>query len=553
MRTEFNQRTWLAWLVKVRIIIVTFLLAIELAIVRLTPTNVPERAFISVIALWYTISVFFVVLLHLWQEERIQARVQVLCDLAFATAVVYLSGGIDTSFNFLYPLVIIMASILFSRAWAYFTALLSFILFGAMLELSYFDLIHSYSGTRPDPKSLQAVIFINLFAYLAIAYLASNLSAKLRQVDVELKDKSGALENLQALQENIIHSMSGGLITTDLEGRITLLNAAGEKLLETGAGKVLGKPVAQLFLDRLPVVDTAPAHAEVRCLTPGGNEKTFGFTASALEVLDRGLTGYLYAFEDLTDIRRLEREVRMRDRLAAIGRMAAGIAHEIRNPLSSIAGSVQVLAEISELSEEQKSLVDIVVRESDRLNAIISDFLLYARDKNYKMASVDLVPMLEEAMNQFESRRGTGPKLEVVRHYGVAEAYALVDRERMKQVFTNISDNAARAMPEGGRLTVSLGSAGGHWRLSFADTGKGLTTQQIEKVFEPFQSHFEGGTGLGLAIVYQILQGHGARISVNSPPRGGTEFVIELKQAAPRVVAPAEPASAAGKAGVTHG
>jgi two-component system, NtrC family, sensor histidine kinase PilS len=532
MRSEFNERSWLAWLSKVRIIVITFLLAIELVIVRLTVTAVPEGAFISVIALWYAISLFYVLLLPLWREQWTQARLQVVTDLVFVNAVIYLTGGIDSSFNFLNPLIIIMASILLSRTWAYVSALVSFILFGAILELSYFDLIRSYSTTRTDPRFLQLVIFINLIAYLTVAYLASKMTARLRQVDVELKNKSGALQNLQALHKNVIDSMSGGLITTDLEGHITLLNPAGEQLMETSASGAVGKPVTQFFLDRLPPIGPHPVHNEVRCLTPSGTEKTFGVTASELNVPERGLTGYVYAFADLTEIRRLEREVRMCDRLAAIGRMAGGIAHEIRNPLTSIAGSVQVLAGISELNPDQQALVEIVLRESDRLNAIITDFLMYAREKTYKMAVIDLVPLLDDTLAALE-RTHNGPPVEIVRRFAAESAWVVADRDRIKQAFAILSSHALHSMPEGGQLTVTLAPAENRWRIHLADTGQGLTQQQVEKVFEPFQSQFDGGTGLGLAIVYEILQAHDARVSVHSRLGEGIKFSIELKRSEP--------------------
>src|SRR5215471_14190876 len=240
MGTKFNERSWLAWLVKVRVVIISFLLAVELLIVNLTPNNVSTRLFINVVLVWYTVSVFFVVLLSLWDEYKLQAIIQIFTDLAFATSVVYVTGGIDTFFNFLYPLVIIVASILLPRYWAYLTAGVSFILFGSLLELSYFEKIPSYQiSPHGDAKALQAVILINFFAYLAVAHLASALAAKLRQAGRELKDKSGELLSLQALHENVIHSIRSGLIyTLSLHGRITLLNAPGQKLLQRTASAV---------------------------------------------------------------------------------------------------------------------------------------------------------------------------------------------------------------------------------------------------------------------------------------------------------------------------
>ena len=528
---RFNEQAWLAWLVKVRVVIISFLLAVELLIVNLTPNNVNVRLFITLVLVWYTTSVFFIVLHSLWQEFKLQAIVQIFTDLAFATAVVYVTGGIDTFFNFLYPLVIIVASILLPRYWAYLTAALSFICFGALLELSYFDRIPSFQiSPRGDLKSLQVVILVNFFAYLAVAQLSSALSAKVRQAGMELRDKSGELLSLQALHENVIHSIRSGLITTNLEGLITLMNAPGQKLLERTTSSVYGRHISDLFVDRLPQHGSLSAQSEVRGFTPEGKEKTFDVNVTPLIVPGEGTIGYVYTFEDRTELRRLEGEVRMRDRLAAVGRLAAGIAHEIRNPLASIAGSIKVLAEVTPFNEEQKTLVNIITRESTRLNAIISDFLVYSREKSFKFIRIDLVPLLEDTLLLLDNRSQT-TDLKIVRDYSLAQAYVAADPDRIKQVFWNLLENAVRAMDGRGTITVSVRASGDFLRIGIRDTGPGIPAKLAEKIFEPFQSSFEGGTGLGLAIVYQIMQAHGATVFVQSPPGSGAEFILEFLHA----------------------
>jgi two-component system, NtrC family, sensor histidine kinase PilS len=545
MQSIFDERLWLAWLVKVRIIILTLLFGIELAIARLTPNPFPLRLFISVISLWYAVSLFYLLLLSFWEERRIQSLLQVLTDLLMVTLVVYATGGVDSSLNFFYPLVIIVACILLPRVWAYLSGALAFILYVAVLELTYFGVIPSYSTTHPGLGALQAIIFVNLFGYLAVAYLAGLLAAKLRQVDVKLKYTSGALEDLQALHENIIQSISGGLITTGLDGYITLANTAAQKLFECAERDFLGQPVGQLFLDPLPTVDSERARAEVRFVASNGFCKTFRVTAASLSVPGRKTIGYVYTFDDLTEIRRLERDLRIQDRLAAVGRLAAAIAHEIRNPLTSIAGSVSMLSGIADLSDEHRQLLQIVTRESERLNSIITDFLAYSRGKQYRFASVDLLPLLEDTLTLLEHRlvaENTGIRIE--RNYNFQEALTMADGDKIKQVFWNFCENAVRAMSSGGVLSISLEPAGEDWQINFADTGPGMSRQLVEKIFEPFQSQFEGGTGLGLAIVYQIVQAHEGKVWARSRVGEGSVFVLRLRRlAAVESLPPKRPAA----------
>src|SRR5437660_1125176 len=546
MQSTFDERNWLGWLVRVRIFILTVLLAIELAVAQFSPAPVPMRLFISTILFWYSLSLFYILLLSFWQEHRLQAALQVVTDVVLVTLVVHETGGWDSSLNFLYPLVIIVATVLLTRVWAGLVAALAFILYGTVLELNYYGVIPSYCTTHPGLKTLQAIIFVNLFAFLAVAYLAGLLTAKLRQVGVQLKDTSGALESLQALHENIIHSISSGLITTGLDGRITLVNAAAQRLLERAPSELMGEPVNQLFVDPLPTVESQRTHGEVRFDAPKKFRKTVRVRVTALTVPERGELGYVYVLDDLTEIRRLEREVRIQDKLAAVGRLAAAIAHEIRNPLTSIAGSVSMLSGVPEMNEDHRRLLDIVTRESQRLNSIITDFLAYSRNKQYHFDKVDLVNLVEDTLTLMEHRmtaEKTGITLE--RRFAVRPAWAIADGDKIKQVFWNLCENAVRAMKSGGTLTVSLESLGDDWQIGFADTGAGMSPQQTEKIFEPFQSNFEGGTGLGLAIVYQIVQAHEGKVWARSKQGQGTTFVLRLRRLdAERAVSTSEAARA---------
>ncbi len=531
MQSTFDERNWLSWLVKVRILILTFLLAIQLAVAHLTPNPLPLRFFVSTIILWFGLSLFYALLLSWWHEHRLQASLQVLTDLVLVSLVVHETGGWDSSLNFLYPLVIIVASILLRRVWAHLIAALAFILYGTVLELNYYGIVKSYCTTHPGLKALQAIIFVNLFAYLAVAYLAGLLATKLRQARVQLKDASGALESLQILHENIIQSISSGLITTGLDGHITLVNSAALKLLESTPGQLLGTSVSKLFLDALPIAESEQTHAEVRFDTAKSFRKTVRVRVATLHVPGSEPLGYVYALDDLTEIRRLEREVRMQDRLAAVGRLAAAIAHEIRNPLTSIAGSVSMLSGVPEMSAEHRQLLDIVTRESQRLNSIITDFLAYSRGKQYRFEKTDLVPLLQDTLTLIRHRmsaENTGIVVENV--FTVREAWALADGDKIKQVFWNFAENAVRAMRTGGTLRVGIERSGDDWQVSFADTGTGMTPQQTEKIFEPFQSGFEGGTGLGLAVVYQIVQAHEGKVWARSKPGHGTTFVLRLRR-----------------------
>jgi two-component system, NtrC family, sensor histidine kinase PilS len=526
MAAGVNERIWLEWLVKVRVIIITVLFAIELAILKLTGTNVDQRLFLTVICAW---SVAAIIHLHRVMFRNsvgaTESKLQVVSDLCFTTAIVYVTGGIETNFVFLYPILIIVASSLLSETWAYISAGMAFVFFGATLELSYYGLIPSYASNQPDLKTMQAVIFIYLAAFVAIAYLANKLVNRMRLAEVELQDKSFELQNLQVLNQIVVNSISSGLLTTDLEGAVRLINPAAQALLHCGPEDLTGRNVNQLFVDPLP--RPGAARSEVRARTFEDAEILVGIGCSLLHATDGAVIGFIYTFTDLTHIRQLERELRLRDRLTAVGRMAAGIAHEIRNPLSSIAGSAQMLSGNAALSDDQRALLSIITRESERLNSIIDDFLAYSRDRDFHFAMVDLCRLLSDTLSLLENQSAS---IRIERHFFAPMALAEADGDKLKQVFWNLCSNAVRAMPDGGTLTVMVDRVDRHWCIRFQDTGRGIPPQMMEKIFEPFQSGFEGGTGLGLAIVYRIVQAHEGQIAVSSEPGRGTTFTLLFPQ-----------------------
>jgi two-component system sensor histidine kinase PilS (NtrC family) len=499
----------------------------------------------------YALSFIYAFALRILKSRRyllIFTYGQFVGDIMYAASIVFLTGGTDSVFTFTFLLIILAAAIIFFRPGALYTAsictaVLTIIALVELNMLPYGDLLHEYrmafipgaAGWVEDrlfPVSVN--VGLNVMAFFGVALLASWLSEQVKRGALRAREQQHSFEDLKALHQNIVNSLLTGLITIDRQRKIRFINGIAQQITTYKPEHVLGQDVIEFFRNLKHIL--ANPHKgqalqfEETLQILGKREVYLRWSISLLRDAQNQVIGHILMFQDVTHIKAMERNVQRTENMAAIGEVAAAIAHEIRNPLAAIFGSVQLLSQLEHLDEDDKRLMSIVLRETENLNLWINDFLAYSRPTPFERDSVDLTAIVDDTLIMFRQDEDL-PNVSINRT-GTDNALIWGDQTRLKQVIWNLLKNAAQSMPGGGDIQVDIsGNNSGVRRflqLAVTDCGEGIPPDRVDKVFQPFFTTKDGGTGLGLAIVHRIVEDHEAEISVESEVGKGTTFRVKF-------------------------
>jgi two-component system sensor histidine kinase PilS (NtrC family) len=547
-------RKKLLWLIAIRAVALTIVLGSAILVQIQAPGTFPVDPFFFLIGLTYALTALYVVTTRFAERHRWLIDLQLAGDAVTVSAVVHLTGGVTSYFSSLYALPVIAASITLYWRGGMLIAFLSGLLYGGIVVLQYSSpLPPNAAASLPPVRLALFTVGLNLFGLFAVAVLSGYLAEGQRRADVRLQRASSRIADLQAFNQHIIDSLPSGLATVDADGRVLSFNRAAQAITGLALADALARDADEVLQFPRDVMDALRSssgsggryRAEFGFQRPDGSHIELGFSTAPF-VTPAGLSGYLVTFQDVTHSKRQEREARVQQRLAAVGEMAAGIAHEIRNPLASMSGSMQVLRQELSLNEEQAQLMDIVLRESERLNDTIRSFLAYARPQSREASRHDIRGVLNDTATLLRNNVELREDHEVVVDAPDEPVWYFADENQIRQIVWNLATNGLRAMPSGGRLRMSVAAElkpnasepGAVIRVE--DQGVGIAPAEIDRIFQPFRGGFRGGTGLGLAIVHRIVTDYGGAIDVRSQPGVGTTVEVHLPGRAPALTAPTE-------------
>ncbi len=530
----------LRWLVALRIVVITSAL-VPFFFLQLASDDIQRTDFTFLYLLagsTYGASLIYIFLLRLpIFGVRRQAYLQFTGDLLLTTALVYYFGGPFTPFSILYLVVIIVASTLLRRGVGTIVATLAWCLYSLVGIALFTGTIQSpLVGFEPGGSvwRLGYNLGIHLFGFYAVALMTSRLSSAARRSAQELREQRESLADLRVVHRDVIESIPSGLITTDRNSVITSVNRAAETILGKQEPDLIGERIAATELmdntEWQALTEAGPDQRSRREVEYHLDEKVLqvGFALSTLTTADGSLSGHILIFQDLSKWQKMQHELQLKDRMVAVGKLAAGIAHEIGNPLAAISGSCQMLSNTFQGTDGQRKLLEILLKESQRLDRTIKGFLRFAKPKERSVQQFDIAAMLTENMELLRNSPEVADEHELRIELQAPSQLLLADPDQISQIFWNIARNALRAMPEGGLLRIETEVSGDLYRIHFIDTGCGMAEQERANLFHPFSSAFDDGNGIGMAIVYQIVQEHGGRLVLESQPGEGSVITVEL-------------------------
>ena len=473
----------------------------------------------------YSLTIIYSLLLNRIRNLLLFGYIQLILDVITEISLIFITGGIESWFSFTLILTVLSSSIVLNKRAGYIIASLSSIFYGILLDLQFYRMLPiEYEGVMNE-KQFLFNIFIHIISLYITAYLSGYLSYSLEKTVEKLEEKDSSLKDLELFNTKVIESLPSGLFTTDINGTVLIFNHAAELISGIKKEAVIGNTINTA----LPFLDLPPQSRRYESILSANtdSEKIIGLNISVLRDINENETGFIGIFQDLSQIKKLESEMKNKEKWAAIGELSANIAHEIRNPLASLRGSIEILKEGKLPEKHREKLMNIALSEMDRLNNTISDFLAYSSPKPLEIKLIDLHPILDSTLELLINSGNKGG-ISIKKDFK-GQLFTHADPEKIRQVFWNLGINAFEAMENGGELTVSTENTPPYVTISFSDTGSGISQSDIDKIYYPFFTTKETGTGLGLSIAYRIIEEHNGRLLVTSSPGIKTTFKIILK------------------------
>jgi two-component system sensor histidine kinase PilS (NtrC family) len=535
-------RRKLLGLITARAAVISVLLGSAVLIQIKSPGSFPIDPYFFLLGLTFALTVVYSLTVRHAERHRWLVDLQLAADAGIVSAMVYVTGGVNSYFSTLYVLPIIAASTL--RLWrgGILVGALSSVLYTGVVLAQYFGTpASSIVVVAQNVPPLRVAIYtvgLNVFGFFAVAALTGYLAEGLRRADAQLQQASSELADVQAFSRHVVDSLTSGLATTDMTGIVVTYNRAAEAITGLAGSRAIGEPASAVLqlpaslagLFGPPQGRPQQTRVEYGFARADGRQIEMGLSAAPL-MTPRGETGFILTFQDVTESRKLEREARVQQRLAAVGEMAAGIAHEIRNPLASMSGSIQILRQELPLTDEQGQLMDIVIRESERLNETIRSFLAYARPQRQSMRHMDVRQVITDTATLLQNSPERSELHRIAVDVPGDPVMLQADEAQIRQIVWNLATNGLRAMPTGGILTLAVAPATDarpHVAISVSDEGVGIAPEELEGIFQPFRGSFERGTGLGLAMVHRIVSDYSGEVKVNSTKGAGTTVQVRF-------------------------